>query len=104
MPGRTAPVIDGSLTDINAVLRRQVLVDDINNAFRQVAVSGPLAGILGYSEESLASSDIIDDPRSGIVHALSLRIVPERMAKIQVRYDNEFGHSKRLFEVASKLP
>jgi len=99
-----APVIDGALTDINAVLRSRVSVDDINDAFRQAAESGPLAGILGYSEENLVSSDIIDDPRSGIVHALSTRIVQERMAKVQVWYDNEFGYSRRLFEVAAKLP
>jgi len=99
-----APVIDGALTDINAVLRRKVSADDINNAFRQAAESGPLEGILGYSEENLVSSDIIDDPRSGIVHALSTRIVQGKMAKVQVWYDNEFGYSRRLFEVASKLP
>ena len=76
---------------------------EVNNAFKQAAAEGPLQGILGYSDEKLVSADIIDDPRSGIVHGLSTRIVQGKMAKVQVWYDNEFGYSRRLLDVASIL-
>ncbi len=98
-----APVPDGALTDINAVLNKEVTIEKINNAFQKAATQGPLKGILGYSEEELVSSDIIGDPRSGIVNALSTRVVRGKMVKVQVWYDNEFGYSRRLFEVASTL-
>ncbi|HEB51599.1 MAG TPA: type I glyceraldehyde-3-phosphate dehydrogenase [Desulfobulbus sp.] len=98
-----APVADGALTDINALLARNVTEDEVNEAFRRAAGQPPLQGILGYSEEELVSSDIIGDPRSGIVHALSTRVVQGRMAKVQVWYDNEYGYSRRLFELASRL-
>ncbi len=97
------PVPDGALTDINAVLGREVSVEEVNDAFRKAAEQGPLHGILGYSDEPLVSADIIGDPRSGIVNALSTRVVQGRMAKVQVWYDNEFGYSRRLFELASRL-
>jgi glyceraldehyde 3-phosphate dehydrogenase len=63
-----------------------------------------MKGILGYTEEELVSADIIDDPHSGIVHALSTIVVQESMVKIQVWYDNEFGYSKRLLDLVEKLP
>ncbi len=96
-----APVADGALTDINAVLQKEVAAEEVNNAFKQAAEKGPLQGILGYSDEELVSADIIDDPRSGIVHGLSTRIVQGKMAKVQVWYDNEFGYSRRLLDVAA---
>ncbi len=98
-----APVADGALTDINALLAREVTEEEVNEAFRRAAGQPPLQGILGYSEEELVSSDIIGDPRSGIVHALSTRVVQGRMTKVQVWYDNEFGYSRRLFELACRL-
>ncbi len=98
-----APVPDGALTDINAVLGQEVTVAEVNSAFQQAAAGGALKGILGYSEEELVSADIIGDPRSGIVHALSTRVVRGKMVKVQVWYDNEFGYSRRLLEVASEL-
>ena len=50
-------------------------MEEVNAAFAQAAAQGPLQGILGYTEEELVSADIIGDPRSGIVHALSTRVV-----------------------------
>ncbi len=68
------------------------------------AAAGRMRGILGYTDEELVSIDIIDDPRSGIVHGLSTRVVQERMVKLQVWYDNEAGYSKRLLDLISSLP
>jgi glyceraldehyde 3-phosphate dehydrogenase len=98
-----APVIDGAITDISAVLAKSVTVESVNAAFREAA-AGPLAGILGYSEEELVSSDIIDDLHSSTVHALSTRVVAERMVKVQCWYDNEAAYARRMLDLALRLP
>ncbi len=98
-----APIPDGAITDIVADLKKAVTVKDLNGAFKS-ASEGPMKGILGYTEEELVSADIIDDPHSGIVHALSTVVVQESMVKIQVWYDNEFGYSRRLLDTIVFLP
>jgi glyceraldehyde 3-phosphate dehydrogenase/glyceraldehyde-3-phosphate dehydrogenase (NAD(P)) len=98
-----APIPDGAITDIVADLKKAVTVGDLNGAFK-AASEGPMKGILGYTEEELVSADIVDDPHSGIVHALSTIVVQETMAKVQVWYDNEFGYSRRLLETITLLP
>jgi len=98
-----APILDGAITDIVANLKKAVTVNDLNGAFK-AASEGPMKGILGYTEEELVSADIIDDPHSGIVHALSTLVVQESMVKIQVWYDNEFGYSRRLLDTIALLP
>jgi glyceraldehyde-3-phosphate dehydrogenase type I len=98
-----APIPDGAITDIVADLKKAVTVKDLNGAFK-AASEGPMKGILGYTEEELVSADIIDDPHSGIVHALSTIVVQENMVKIQVWYDNEFGYSRRLLDTIALLP
>ena len=98
-----APVPDGAITDIVADLKKNVTVDEVNAAFKAAANSS-MKGILGYSEEELVSSDIIGDPHSGIVHALSTIVVQGSMVKVQVWYDNEFGYSMRLLDTIQYLP
>jgi glyceraldehyde-3-phosphate dehydrogenase type I len=98
-----APIPDGAITDIVADLKKAVTVEELNGAFK-AASEGPMKGILGYTEEELVSADIIDDPHSGIVHALSTIVVQESMVKIQVWYDNEFGYSRRLLDTIVLLP
>lgn len=99
-----APVLDGAITDISAVLEKPVTVDSVNGVLRKAADQGPLVGILGYSEEDLVSSDIIGDTRSSIVHAQSTRTVNDRMVKIQCWYDNEGAYARRMLDLASRLP
>jgi glyceraldehyde-3-phosphate dehydrogenase type I len=98
-----APIPDGAITDIVADLKKPVTIEEVNEAFKR-ASEGPMEGILGYSEEELVSADIIGDPHSGIVHALSTTIVQESMLKVQVWYDNEFGYSRRLLDCVERLP
>jgi glyceraldehyde-3-phosphate dehydrogenase type I len=98
-----APIPDGAITDVVADLKKTVTVKDLNGALK-AASEGPMKGILGYTEEELVSADIIDDPHSGIVHALSTVVVQESMVKIQVWYDNEFGYSRRLLDTIALLP
>jgi glyceraldehyde-3-phosphate dehydrogenase type I len=98
-----APIPDGAITDVVADLKKTVTVKDLNGALK-AASEGPMKGILGYTEEELVSADIIDDPHSGIVHALSTVVVQESMVKIQVWYDNEFGYSRRLLDTIALVP
>jgi glyceraldehyde-3-phosphate dehydrogenase type I len=98
-----APIPDGAITDIVADLKKAVTVEDLNGALK-AASEGPMKGVLGYTEEELVSADIIDDPHSGIIHALSTVVVQESMVKIQVWYDNEFGYSRRLLDTIALLP
>jgi glyceraldehyde 3-phosphate dehydrogenase (phosphorylating) len=97
------PVVDGSITDIVVHLRQECSVEKVNEVLK-AAADGPLNGILGYSEEELVSADILGDPRSGIVDALSTRVVQGRVAKVLVWYDNEFGYARRLLDIFERLP
>jgi glyceraldehyde 3-phosphate dehydrogenase len=100
------PVADGSITDLVAVLGRETTVDEVNEAFAKAAASGPLAGILTYTEDPIVSSDIIGNPASCIIDALST-MTNGNLVKVMGWYDNEWGYSNRLVDitelVASKL-
>lgn len=93
------PVPDGAITDIVAVLKKNATKEEINAALK-TAAEGAMDGILGYCDEPIVSSDIIGDPRSGIVHALSTRVVNGNHAKVQVWYDNEHGYACRMLDAA----
>jgi glyceraldehyde 3-phosphate dehydrogenase len=86
-----------------ADLNRPVREEEVNSSLK-AAAEGPMRGILGYTEEELVSADIIGDPHSGIVHALSTTVVQGRMVKVQVWYDNEYGYSRRLLDTIERLP
>ena len=94
------PVPDGAITDVVAHLKKDVSVETVNAALKKAA-DGELKGILGYSEEELVSADIISDPHSGTIDATSTRVLANRVAKVLVWYDNEFGYSRRMLDLAS---
>jgi glyceraldehyde 3-phosphate dehydrogenase/glyceraldehyde-3-phosphate dehydrogenase (NAD(P)) len=96
------PVPDGAITDIVAELKSNVTVDQVNETFR-IASMGELKSILGYSEDELVSADIIGDTHSGIVDATSTKVVDNKMVKVLVWYDNEFGYAKKLLELAEYI-
>ena len=89
---------DGSLTDLAAVLEREVDVDEINAAFR-AAAEGPLAGILRYSTDPLVSRDIIGDTASCVFDS-GLTQASGTLAKVFGWYDNEWGYTCRLMDLA----
>jgi glyceraldehyde 3-phosphate dehydrogenase len=99
------PVPDGSVTDLVALLDRDVTVEEVNEAYR-TAAGGKLDGIVKYSEELLVSSDIVGDSHSCVFDAPSTMALGN-MVKVVGWYDNEWGYSNRLVEltemVASKL-
>ena len=92
------PVEDGSLTDLTVLLDREVTADEVNEAFR-TAASGELAGILRYSTEPLVSRDIIGDPSSCVFDS-GMTQASGRLVKVFGWYDNEWGYSNRLVDLA----
>ncbi len=94
------PVPDGSVTDLVAILKKEVTPQDINNALRAAAEKAPLQGILRVTDEALVSRDIIGDPHSSIVDAQSTMVLNKKVAKIISWYDNEWGYSARLVDLA----
>ena len=100
------PVPTGSITDLTLVSKTDVTVEQIQAAYKEAAASGPLKGILKYTEDPIVSSDIVTDPHSSIVDAGLIKVIG-RTVKISSWYDNEWGYSNRLVEltelVASKL-
>jgi glyceraldehyde 3-phosphate dehydrogenase len=111
--GKVIPELDGRLTgyslrvpvpvvsivDLTVALRRDVTVAEINAAFRKAAESGPLQGILGYSDEPLVSCDYQGDPRSSIIDGLSTLVIGGKLVKVLAWYDNEWGFSNRLVDL-----
>jgi glyceraldehyde 3-phosphate dehydrogenase len=93
------PVPTGSITDLNAVLKREASVDDIKAAFKKAA-RGPLKGVLRYCDEPIVSSDIVNDPHSCIFDA-ELTMAMGKLVKVLGWYDNEWGYSNRLVDLVS---
>src|SRR5438067_10341782 len=100
------PVPDGSVTDLVCVLKRDVTVEQVNEAFRKASETKPLAGILGYTEDPIVSSDVVGSEFSCVFDSLSTMAIGN-LVKVLGWYDNEWGYSNRLVDlvglVASKL-
>ncbi|HYH27461.1 MAG TPA: type I glyceraldehyde-3-phosphate dehydrogenase [Actinomycetota bacterium] len=93
------PVPDGSVTDLVCLLENEPSIDEINDAFREAAASGPLNGYLRYTEDPIVSSDIVGDPHSCVFDALSTMAIGN-LVKVVGWYDNEWGYSNRLVDLA----
>jgi glyceraldehyde 3-phosphate dehydrogenase len=92
------PVPDGSITDFTGILGQDVTKEQVNEAFKAAAESGPLAGVLEYSEAPLVSSDIVGSPASctfdsGLTQSIG------NLVKVFGWYDNEWGYSNRLVDL-----
>ena len=93
------PLLNASLTDAVFEVEHPTSVEEVN-ALMRAAADGPLAGILGYEERPLVSIDYKDDPRSGIVDALSTMVTDGTQVKVLAWYDNEWGYANRMVELA----
>jgi glyceraldehyde 3-phosphate dehydrogenase len=96
------PVPDGSVVDLTCELSRATTAAEVNAAFKAASESGPLKGILGYTEDPIVSQDIVGDARSSIVDGL-LTMVNGTTVKVVSWYDNEWGYSCRLAELAARV-
>ena len=92
------PMLNASLTDCVFEVERSTDIEEVNGLLA-AAAAGPLAGILGYEERPLVSVDYRDDPRSGIVDALSTMVIDDTQVKLLAWYDNEWGYANRLAEL-----
>jgi len=95
------PTADGSLTDFVAELKKEVTIEEINAAMKAASVGG-LNGILDYTEDPLVSADIIGQPYSCIFDAMSTLVIGN-MIKVVGWYDNEWGYSNRVVQLAELL-
>ncbi|NUE01781.1 type I glyceraldehyde-3-phosphate dehydrogenase [Halorubraceae archaeon YAN] len=98
------PIPNGSLTELVVDLEASVTVEDVNDAFRAAADSGPLAGVLGYTDDEVVSSDIVGLPFSSYADLNSTDVVGDDgdgLVKILTWYDNEYGFSNRMLDMAN---
>src|SRR5689334_14621175 len=93
------PTPDVSFTDLVVEVERATSIEEVNNAFREAAANGDLAGFLDYSEEELVSTDYIGNPASCILDAKSTNVIDGTMVKISGWYDNEWGYASRCVDL-----
>lgn len=96
------PTPNVSITDLTVVLEKDTTVEEINAALKKAA-EGELKGIMGYNELPLVSRDYNGCPLSSIVDGLSTMMVGKRMAKVVSWYDNEWGYSNRVVDLAAYI-
>jgi glyceraldehyde 3-phosphate dehydrogenase len=93
------PTATVSVIDFVALTEKPVTAEAVNDALR-AAAEGPMAGLLGYTEEELVSMDFKGDPRSSIIDAASTMVTGDRLLKVIAWYDNEWGYSCRVADLA----
>ena len=96
------PVPDGSVVDLVVNLERAASVEEINAAVRERADTGPLKGILAYTEDPIVSQDVVGSSYSSVFDS-ELTMANGKLAKVITWYDNEFGYSNRLVDLAARL-
>ena len=96
------PVPTGSITEFVVSLDASVTATDVNDAFRAAADDGPLAGVLGYTDDEVVSSDVTGLPFSSYVDLQSTNVIADGdLLKILTWYDNEYGFSNRMLDMAA---
>jgi len=95
------PTPDGSCTDLTAVVKREVTVDEVKAALK-AAADGPMKGILEYCEDPIVSIDVVGNPASSIVDA-ALTMASGTLVKVVSWYDNEWGYTSRLLDLSTRV-
>ena len=98
-----APVPTGSVVDLTVECERATSVEELNGALKAASESGPLAGLMQYTELQIVSTDIISSPFSAIVDSLLTVVLDDTLAKVVAWYDNEWGYSNRLVDLVLKV-
>lgn len=94
------PTMNVSAIDLTVNVREATNIEAVNDLLKKAASVGPLQGILGYTDELLASCDFNHDPRSGIVDGGQTRVTGGRMVKVLCWFDNEWGFANRMLDVS----
>jgi glyceraldehyde 3-phosphate dehydrogenase len=97
------PTPTGSLVDLTIEAERETSAEQVNAAFALAAEHGPLHGLLSYNEEPLVATDVVGSPCSAIFDAPLTSVVGGTQVKVLAWYDNEWGYSSRLAELAGKV-
>ncbi len=95
------PVVNGSVVDLVAVLDKEVTKDSVNAALKGAA-EGAMKGILEYCTEPIVSSDVIGNPHSSVFDSLATMVIDANMVKVIAWYDNEWGYSCRVADLAAR--
>jgi len=98
-----APVPTGSVVDLTVECERATSVEELNGALKAASESGPLAGLMQYTEQQIVSTDIVGSPFSAIVDSLLTVVLDDTMAKVVAWYDNEWGYSNRLVDLVLRV-
>jgi glyceraldehyde 3-phosphate dehydrogenase len=98
-----APVPTGSVVDLTVECLRETSVEEVNGALKAATESGPLQGIMAYTEDPIVSSDIVKSPFSSIVDSQLTAVMDGTMLKVVSWYDNEWGYSNRLVDLVQKV-
>jgi glyceraldehyde 3-phosphate dehydrogenase len=98
-----APVPTGSVVDLTVECQRETSIEEVNGALKAASESGPLQGIMSYTEDPIVSSDIVNSPFSSIVDGLLTAVMDGTMLKVVAWYDNEWGYSNRLVDLVQRV-
>ncbi|MBA3808110.1 MAG: type I glyceraldehyde-3-phosphate dehydrogenase [Solirubrobacterales bacterium] len=98
-----APVPTGSVVDLTVECPRETGIEEVNGALQAAAASGPLEGILQYTEDEIVSSDIVKSPYSSILDSKLTAVIDGTMVKVVAWYDNEWGYSNRLVDLVQRV-
>ena len=98
-----APIPTGSVVDLVFTAARETSVEEVNSVVREKADTGDLAGILQYTEDPIVSSDIVSSPYSSIFDGPLTMVVDGNLVKVIAWYDNEWGYSNRVVELAQRV-
>ena len=98
-----APVPVGSVVDLTVECARETSVEEVNAALKTASESGPLQGIMAYTEDPIVSSDIVGSQFSSIVDSQLTAVIDGTMLKVVAWYDNEWGYSNRLVDLVQRV-
>jgi glyceraldehyde 3-phosphate dehydrogenase len=97
------PVPDGSLIDLTFTPKRDTSKEEINSILKAASESGPLKGVLVYSDEPLVSIDIVHTPASSTIDSLETAVLDGKLVRVVSWYDNEWGFSNRMVDTATAM-
>jgi glyceraldehyde 3-phosphate dehydrogenase len=98
-----APVITGSVVDLVCEVARPTTKEEVNAAFADKADSGRFEGILKYNEDPIVSTDIVTSPYSSVFDSPLTMVIDEKLVKLVAWYDNEWGYSNRVVDLAQRV-
>ena len=96
------PTPNVSVVDLVALTTKPTTTEEVNAALK-AAAEGPLKGILAYTEDPVVSSDMMQNPNSSIVDAQLTKVMGGNLVKVVSWYDNEWGYSIRVIDLAAYL-